>query len=317
MLNYKQLYYFWNVAKAGGVIRAAERLNVTPQTISGQLGELEKTLGTNLFRRTGRRLELTSAGTLALRHAEEIFQIGNELEALLRNRPVGGDLLFRVGVVDAVPKSMAHRLLKPALGLAEPVRLICHEDKPEALFGELALHKLDLVIADRPLPRELGVKGYNHELGRSSVTFCATPRLADLYRDNFPHSLYGAPLLMPGEGTSLRGEINHWLLKNDIQPHIVGEFDDTVLMKAFGQAGVGVFPVPAAIAEEVRHQYGVVTIGYAEEAVVRYFAISQERRLKHPAVIAVRQGAKRSLFVEEHSSKHSGRAVETDWKEER
>ncbi len=310
MLNYKQLYYFWNIAKAGGVIRAAERLNVTPQTVSGQLGELERALDTQLFRRAGRRLELTSAGELALRHAEEIFQIGGELEALLRNRPVGGDLLFRVGVVDAVPKSMAHRLLEPSLELAEPVRLICHEDKPEDLFRELAIHKLDLVIADRALPRELGVKGYNHELGRSSVVFCATRPLADRYRESFPHSLYGAPFLMPGEGTALRGEINHWLLKYDIQPHIVGEFDDTVLMKAFGAAGVGVFPVPLAIVEEVRHQYNVAIVGAADEIVVRYYAISQERRLKHPAVIAVRQAARRSLFIEPktpHSP--SGRAA--------
>ncbi len=312
MLNYKQLYYFWNVAKCGGVIRAAERLNVTPQTISGQLGELERSLDTDLFRRTGRRLELTSAGTLALRHAEEIFQIGNELEALLRQRPLGADLPFRVGVVDAVPKSMAHRLLKPALELSEPVRLICHEAKPESLFGELAIHKLDLVIADRPLPRELGVKGYNHELGRSAVAFCAAPALADRYRKNFPRSLDRAPLLMPGEGTSLRGEISHWLLKHDIHPHIVGEFDDTVLMKAFGQAGVGLFPVPAAIAAEVQHQYGVSVLGFVAEVVVRYFAISQERRLKHPAVIAVRQAARRSLFIDDASASSADRSVEAD-----
>ncbi len=302
MLNYKQLYYFWNVAKAGGVIRAADRLNLTPQTISGQLGELEKSLGTNLFRRTGKRLELTPAGALALTHAEEIFQIGNELEGLLRNRPVGGDLLFRVGVVDAVPKSIAHQLLKPALRMEEPVRLVCHEDKPEGLFAELAVHKLDLVIADRPLPRELGVKGFNHELGRSMVALCAAPAMAERYRADFPTSLRGAPLLVPGEGTSLRGAINHWFLKNQITPNIVGEFDNTALMKAFGQAGIGLFPVPAVIAEEVQHQYGVAIVGLVEEIVVRYYAISQERRLKHPAVLAVWEAARRDLFPEEFSA---------------
>lgn len=299
MLNYKQLYYFWNVVKAGGVIRAAARLNVTPQTVSGQVGELEKTLGIELFRRIGRRLEPTQAGKMALVHAEEIFQLGNELEALLRNRPVGGDLLFRVGVVDAVPKSMAHKLLKPSLELDEPIRLICHEDKPESLFGELAIHRLDLVIADRPLPRELGVKGYNHELGRSCVAFCATLSLAEIYRGDFPDSLSGAPLLLPGAGTSLRGAVNHWLLRKQIQPHIIGEFDDTALLKAFGQAGMGIFPVPAVIAGEVMEQYGVETIGYAEDAVLRYYAISHERRLKHPAVVAVSQSAKASFFPEE------------------
>jgi LysR family transcriptional regulator, transcriptional activator of nhaA len=302
VLNYKQLYYFWHVAKTGGVSRAADRLNLTPQTISGQLGELEKSLGIDLFRRTGKRLELTPAGSLTLTHAEEIFQIGNELEGMLRNRPVGGELLFRVGVVDAVPKSVAKRLLWPALNLEEPVRLICHEDKPEGLFAELAVHKLDLVIADRPLPRELGVKGFNHELGRSSVIFCAAPAMAARYRDGFPNSLRGAPLLLPGEGTSLRGTINHWLVKNQLQPHIIGEFDDTALMKAFGQSGIGVFPVPAVVAEEVQLQYGVAPIGRVEEIVVRYYAISQERRLKHPAVLAVRQAAKKNLFAEELSA---------------
>lgn len=305
MLNFKQLYYFWNVAKSGGVIRAAERLNLTPQTISGQLGELESALGTELFRRVGRRLELTAAGTLALTHADEIFQISNELETLLRNPQVGEELLFRVGVVDGVPKSVAHRLLRPALDLPEAVRLICHEDKPERLFGELAIHKLDLVIADRPLPRELGVKGYNHELGRSTVTFCAVPPLAARYQSDFPQGLSGAPFLLPGEGTSLRGALSHWLLKSQIHPHVIGEFDDTALLKAFGQAGLGIFPVPTVIAGEVAHQYGVTTLGCAEEAVVRYFAISQERRLKHPAVVAVSKAAKGGFFTQETPAKNT------------
>ena len=305
MLNYKQLYYFLAVTKFGGVIRAAERLNVTPQTISGQLGEFERSLGTDLFRRSGRRLELTQAGSLALKHAEEIFQLGNELEALLRSRPVEGALLFRVGVVDAVPKSMAHRLLRPAMKLAEPVRLICHEDKPEGLFAELAIHKLDLVIADRPLPRELGVKGFNHELGRSMVAVCAVPALADRYRGDFPLSLQGAPMLVPGEGTSLRGALNGWLLKHQLQPRIIGEFDDMALLKAFGQAGMGVLPIPAVIADEVMHQYDLDIVGYAEDAMVTYYAISHERRLKHPAVVAVSQAAKRSLFSETGQTKNS------------
>jgi len=299
LLNYKQLYYFLAIVKSGGVIRAAERLHVTPQTISGQLGEFERSLGTDLFRRTGRRLELTQAGKLALKHAEEIFQLGNELEALLRSRPVEGSLLFRVGVVDAVPKSMAHRLLRPAMDLAEPVRLICHEDKPEGLFAELAIHKLDLVIADRPLPRELGVKAFNHELGRSAVAFCAAPALAERHRSGFPLSLQGAPMLVPGEGTSLRGAINGWLQKYQLKPRIIGEFDDMALLKAFGQAGTGILPVPAVITGEVMHQYGLALVGHAEDALVTYYAISHERRLKHPAVVAVSQAARESLFSEE------------------
>lgn len=292
MLNYKQLYYFWNVAKAGSIVRAAERLHLTPQTLSGQIGELERALGTDLFRRAGRRLELTAAGQLALSHADEIFQIGNELEELLRNRSGSGELPFRVGVADVIPKSIAYRLLAPAMTLAEPVRLICHEDKLERLFAELAIHKLDLVIADRSLPSELGVKGYSHALGRCALAFYAVPELAARYREDFPRSLNAAPLLIPGGSAAVRGPLGRWFSERGIQPRIVGEFDDTALMKAFGQAGAGVFPAPEVIAGEVQHQYGVEVVGRAEEVAVRYYAISVERRLTHPAVVAVSQAAK-------------------------
>ena len=298
MLNYKQLYYFWNVAKAGSITRAAERLHLTPQTISGQISELERALGSDLFRRAGRRLELTAAGTLALSHADEIFQIGNELEESLRNRSGSSELPFRVGVADVVPKSIAYRLLAPAMTLAEPVRLICLEDKLERLFAELAIHKLDLVIADRPLPTELGVKGYSHALGRCAVVFHAAPELAARYRANFPLSLTGAPLLLPGHSAAVRGPLDRWFSERRIQPHIIGEFDDTALMKAFGQAGVGIFPAPAVTAQEVQHQYSVEMVGRAEEVVVKYYAISVERRLTHPAVLAISQAAKQDLFVD-------------------
>lgn len=302
MLNYKQLYYFWNVAKAGSIVRAAERLHLTPQTLSGQIGELERALGTDLFRRAGRRLELTAAGQLALSHADEIFQIGNELEELLRNRSGSGELPFRVGVADVIPKSIAYRLLAPAMTLAEPVRLICHEDKLERLFAELAIHKLDLVIADRSLPSELGVKGYSHALGRCALAFYTVPALAARYREDFPRSLNAAPLLIPGGSAAVRGPLGRWFSERGIQPRIVGEFDDTALMKAFGQAGAGVFPAPEVIAGEVQHQYGVEVVGRAEEVAVRYYAISVERRLTHPAVVAVSQAAKQELFAESPSS---------------
>lgn len=296
MLNYKQLYYFWNVAKAGSITRAAEHLHLTPQTISGQISELERGLGSDLFRRTGRRIELTTAGKLALSHADEIFHIGSELEQLLRNRSSSAELPFRVGVADVIPKSIAYRLLAPAMTLAEPVRLICQEDKLERLFAELAIHKLDLVIADRPLPTELGVKGYSHALGGCGLVFHAVPELAARYRADFPQSLNGAPLLLPGEGAAVRGPLGRWFSERRIQPRIVGEFDDTALMKAFGQAGVGIFPAPAVTAEEVRHQYGVEIVGHAEDVVVKYYAISVERRLTHPAVLAISQAAKQALF---------------------
>lgn len=296
MLNYKQLYYFWNVAKLGGVIRAAERLNVTPQTISGQLGELEKSLGTLLFMRTGRRLVMTQAGEFTLARAEEIFQIGHEIEMLLGGYAGREGTLFRVGVVDAVPKSMAYRLLSATLQLSEPVRLVCHDDKAERLFGELAHHQLDLVIADRALPRELGIRAYNHELGQSMIAFCAHPELAGRLAGDFPGCLQHAPLLLPSEGTSLRGAVNQWFSKHQLKPRIVAEFDDMALLKAFGHAGQGVFPVPQVMADEVVKQYGVIVIGCSDEMAVRFYAISHERRLKHPALLAVSNMAKNSLF---------------------
>jgi LysR family transcriptional activator of nhaA len=298
MLNYKQLYYFWNVAKAGSITRAAERLHLTPQTISGQLGELEHALGSDLFRRAGRRLELTVAGNLALSHADEIFQIGNELEQSLRSGVGTAELLFRVGVADVVPKSIAYRLLAPAMTLAEPVRLICHEDKLERLFAELAIHKLDLVIADRPLPSELGVKGYNHALGGCAITLFAVPELATRYRTDFPHSLDGAPFLLPGDKAAMQVPLTRWFSEHQIQPHIIGKFDDSALMKAFGKAGAGIFPAPAILADEMLDQYGAQIVGCAREVEVRYYAISIERRLTHPAVMAVSQAAKQSLFAE-------------------
>ncbi len=297
MLNYKQLYYFWSVAKAGSITRAAERLHLTPQTISGQLGEFETALGTDLFRRVGRRLELTAAGKLALSHADEIFQIGNELEQSLRSGAGSTDALFRVGVADAVPKSIAYQLLAPAIALAEPVRLICSEDKLERLFAELAIHKLDLVIADRPLPSELGVKGYNHALGQCAIAFYAVPKLAARYQASFPQSLNGAPLLMPGDNAAVQAPLARWLQERRVQPHIIGKFDDSALMKAFGKAGAGIFPAPTILAEEIKDQYGAIVIGCAPEVIARYYAISIERRLTHPAVVAVSKAAKQSLFA--------------------
>lgn len=298
MLNYKQLYYFWSVAKSGGVIHASRRLNITPQTISHQVGELEKTLETNLFRRVGKRMELTRAGEVILSRADEIFQIGNEIELLVRDSSASSGFFFRVGVVDTVPKSIAYQLLSATLNLEEPIRLICNNDKSERLFGELAIHHLDLVIANQTLPRELGVKAYNHQLGQSGVTFCASPELAAKLNGNFPDSLHNAPMLMPSEGTSLRAVVSQWFSKNQIRPNIVGEFADTALLKSFGHSGLGVFPVPSVIADEVVKQYEVKVIGFTKKETIKYFAVSHERRVKHPAVLAVTNLARTNLFQE-------------------
>lgn len=303
MLNYKQLYYFWNVAKTGSITRTAEKLHLTPQTISGQLAEFERNLGVELFRRTGKRFELTTAGKMALSHADDLFQIGNELEQLLRHGLNSSEQSFRVGIADAVPRSLAYQLLAPVISLPVPVRLICHEDKLDRLFAELAIHKLDLVIADQPLPSELGVKGYNHELGRCSVTFCAVPELSEQYGPDFPSSLNNAPMLLPGDKTSMQVLLDRWFSKCQIHPHIIGKFDDSALMKAFGKAGAGIFPVPSVMVDEVRGQYGADVLGVIPDALIRYYAISVERRITHPAVLAVSQAAKKILFTEKNTDR--------------
>lgn len=297
MLNYRQLHYFWTVAKAGGVARAAERLGLTPQTVSAQVAALEEDLGTQLLRRHGRRLELTETGRLVVSYADEIFQVGSELEELLRSRPQGRSVLFRVGVADAVPKAIAYALLTPALQLPEPVRIVCREDKLERLLAALAIHHLDMVLSDSPLPSGTEVKGYSHALGECGVRFFATPALAAGLRGPFPHNLEGAPLLLPGEDSALRAGILRWLGRLQIRPRIVGEFDDSALMKAFGSGGVGVFPAPEVIASEVMRLYGVTSIGGTDAVRERFYAISAERRLRHPAVLAISDAARQGLFA--------------------
>jgi len=297
MLNYKQLHYFWAVAKAGSIVRASERLNLTPQTLSGQIGLLEDVLGTPLFLRVGRRLELTETGRLALSYADEIFQIGNELEEVLRARPERHAIPFRVGVDDAVPKSIAYRLLTPAMELASPVRIVCREDKLVRLLVELAIQRVDLILADRPMPDEANVKGYSHKLGNCGITFFAAPRLAKMFKKKWPHVLDAAPLLIPGKDAAIRIPLMRWFDVHQLRPHIVGEFDDSALMQAFGQAGIGIFIAPSVIADEVRREHGVVVVGRTDEVTEQFYAISLERRLTHPAVVAINDTAHRELFA--------------------
>lgn len=298
MINYKHLHYFWVVAKTGGIARASERLNLTPQTISGQISLLEEALGEDLFTRVGRNLELTETGRLVLGYADEIFSLGNELEEMLSNLPNGRPLMFRVGVADVVPKSIAYRLLGPSLQLAEPVRIVCREGGIDKLLGELAVHRVDLVIADGPIPTSVNVRGFNHPLGDCSISFFATPALARKLGKGFPGNLAGAPLLLPGEMTVVRSRLVQWFDSLHIHPRIVGEFDDSALMKAFGQTGVGVFIAPTPIADEVRKQYGVVVIGETDAVREQFYAISVERKISHPAVAAITQTAREWLFRE-------------------
>lgn len=295
MINYKHLHYFWVVAKEGSISRASERLHITPQTISGQLSLLEENLGEALFNRVGRNLELTETGRLALSYADEIFSLGGELEEVVRNVPEDRPLVFKVGVADVVPKSIAYRLLAPALQLPEPVRIVCRENDIGSLLAELALHKIDLVIADSPIPPGVNVRGYNHQLGECGVSFLAVPQLADKLGKNFPDSLKGAPLLMPSNITVVQSRLLKWFDQLHIQPRIVGEFDDSALMKAFGQAGTGVFIAPTVIAAEVEKQYGVISIGQTDEVREQFYAISVERKITHPAVVAITETAREWL----------------------
>lgn len=300
-MNYKHLHYFWVVARSGSIVRASEKLHLTPQTISGQLSLLEENLNEKLFLRVGRNLELTDTGRLVLSYAEEIFSLGGELEEMLRNLPEDRPLVFKVGVADVVAKSIAYRLLAPALQLPEPVRIICREGSAESLLAELALHKVDLVIADSPISSSINVRGFNHPLGNCGITFFATPQLADKLDKNFPQNLNSMPLLVPSELTATRSHLTKWLDGQHIYPHIVGEFDDSALMKAFGRTGTGIFIAPTPIAEEVIQQYGVVAIGQTNEIRERYYAISVERKISHPAVAAITETAREWLFSNKNS----------------
>ena len=295
-LNYKHLHYFWAVAKAGGIARASEQLHLTPQTVSGQLTLFEKTLGYKLFTRVGRRMELSDSGRVLLSYADEIFTLGEELQGVIRHPMESRMPKFRVGVSDAVSKSIASRLLEPAVRLPDPPCIICREGKLAALLAELAVHRLDIVIADSPIPATVSVKGFSHLLGESDLTFFATAQLAREIKGTFPRCLDGAPMLLPGEDSAVRPRLMQWFDKIRIHPRTVGEFDDGALMKAFGQVGIGIFAAPSVIAAEVGLQHDVVAIGRTDAVTEQFYAISVERRLSHSAVLAISSSARQELF---------------------
>lgn len=297
-MNYKHLHYFWAAAKAGGVMRAGEQLHTTPQTLSGQIKLLEADLGKKLFKKRGRELELTEDGRVALGYADDIFALGGALESALRARRDSGPRVieFRVGVADSVAKSVAYRLLAPALNMDQPVRLICHEWKFAELLAELALHRLDLVIADEPLSRRVSVKAFNHVLGRSPISFFCAPNLKAHLRGAFPACLNGAPMLVPSVGTSLRVQLDAWLTRQQLHPRVVAEFDDGALMQAFGREGRGVFMAPTLLETQTAAQYGVQVVGRSDELVEEFYAISVERRISHPCVAAITNAARGALF---------------------
>lgn len=291
MINYRQLHHFWTVARAGGIVRGAERSGLAPQTLSGQIATLEAELGVSLFKRQGRGLALTDTGRVTLDYAEEIFRLGDELEEAIRSRASGRAVPFRVGIADVVPKTIAWLLLAPSMTLAEPMRIVCREGKFDALLGELAIHKLDVVLADGPLPPNMDVRGYSHKLSESTIGFFATPELAASLQGGFPRNLDGAPLLLPGSEAAVRGPLLRWLDAAAIKPRIVGEFDDSALMRAFAEAGAGIFPSATAVGEQLCAQNAMVHLGDAAGVVETYYAISVERRLTHPAVRAISAAA--------------------------
>jgi LysR family transcriptional activator of nhaA len=296
-LNLKHLRYFWTVAANGSIARASEILHLTPQTISGQLSELEQQIGTKLFTKSGRNLVLTDTGRLVFTYADEMFRLEGELRDLLDGRRIGSALVLNVGIAMVVPKLLAHRVLAPAMQIPEPILLFCHEAPLVDLLADLSVHKLDLVLADSPLSPTLSIRAYNHPLGESGISFFAVPEEAERRRPDFPKSLDGAPMLMPTGSSALRRALELWFSRSGINPVVVAEFDDRALMKAFGEAGAGVFTSPTAVEEDVVRKYGVAVIGRTDEIKERFYAISAERRIKHPAVSAITEAARTQLFA--------------------
>jgi LysR family transcriptional activator of nhaA len=296
-LNYHHLRYFWAVVREGGVTRASEKLHISQPTVSAQLRELEQALGEKLFVKTGRTLQLTEIGRVVFRYADEIFGLGQELLDTVKGRPTGRPPRLRVGIDNVVPKLIAYRLLEPALQLPEPVQIVCHEDKPERLLAELAVHALDIVLTDAPVGPGLRVRAYSHLLGECGVTIFGTEELAGAYRGHFPRGLDGAPFLLPTSGTALRRSLEEWFEAERIRPRVVGEFEDSALLNVFGEAGRGLFAAPRATEGEVRRQQRVHRVGRVDAVRERFYAISVERKLKHPAVVAISEAARAKLFA--------------------
>jgi LysR family transcriptional activator of nhaA len=296
-LNYSHLQYFWTVAREGSIAKASASLHLTPQTISGQLKLLDEAVGQPLFNRVGRRLVLSDMGRVVYEYAEEIFSVGAELASVVRGSQMTGPSNLAVGIVSSMPKLIAERIVAPALMGEEPVRVRCHEASLEQLLSELAVHKLDLVLSDQPVPDGLSLKAYNHRLGESSMWFFARRSEARRYRSRFPDSLTDAPMLLPSPHSALRRRLDDWFESHELAPRIVGEFDDSALLKAFGEAGAGIFAGPSVIAEEICRMYRMAAIGQTDEITERYYAISPERRLRHESVVLITDTARSDLFT--------------------
>ncbi len=291
-LNYHHLRYFWVVAKEGGLRKAAEKLQVSQPTISAQIAALEGVLGEKLFRRGGRALTLTEAGHRVLSYAEEIFTLGQELLDATRQQPSARALRVHIGITDSLPKFLSYEIIKPIFKLEQTVQAVCREGKAADLLGQLAAYRLDIVLSDEPAPSSLPIKVFNHLLGECGVTFCAEQKLADSLKRRFPKSLNDAPVLLPASNTALRQSLEKWFLAETIHPRVVAEFDDVALMKVAAGDGLGCFAMPSLVVEEAAARYGLKIIGRTEDCRQQFYAISAERKLMHPAVLAITSQAR-------------------------
>jgi LysR family transcriptional regulator, transcriptional activator of nhaA len=294
-LNYHHLLYFWTVAREGTIVRASKKLLLSQSTISGQIRSLERSLQTKLFERVGRNLVMTDSGKTVYRYADEIFTLGRDLCATLEGRPGARMLRLEVGVADVLPRWVVYQLLQPALQLSEPVQLICHDDKTERLLSRLVLNELDVVLTDVPASPLVKARVYNHILGECGISFLASTKLAKIYRRGFPKSLDQAPFLLPMEGTALRQSLDEWFIAEGIQPVVRCEVGDCDLFEVFAHAGTGVFAAPTILEERIRRQFAVQVVGRETSIREKYFAISTERKIKHPAVIAISEAARRQF----------------------
>jgi len=295
-LNYHHLQYFWVIAREGSMKRACEELNLSQPALSAQLRVLEDSLGEKLFDRVGRTLVLTEVGQMAYRYAQEIFSLGQEFTNVIKGRPSLRPVKLVVGIAEVVPKLVAYKLLKSVFALPEPVQIVCWEGRFDRLLGELALHSLDIVLADTAIPSTVRIQGHSHLLGESGVSLFASQKIAQKYRKNYPKSLDGAPFLLPTSNAMLRRGMDEWFSRNGITPRLVGEFEDGATMKAFAHAGKGIFPGSSVAEKEIKRQYLVQKIGVIQGVREQFYAISAERRLKHPGVLAIMDSAQKRIF---------------------
>ena len=294
-MNFRHLYYFWVVAKEGSITRAATRLGLAIQTVSTQLTQLEQSIGKSLLMPQGRSLVLTEAGRLALVYADQIFLLGEQLQEVLSEADSGRTRLT-VGISDSLPKLTAFRLLETTMHLPNPVRLVCYEDNFEALLADLALHKLDVVLTDRAVRSGTTLRVFSHMLFESGTIVVGAQSLAAAYTEGFPASLNGAPFLLPTRNNALRGRIDEWFELHNARPDVVGEFEDNALLNTFGRRGAGLFFAPAALAADLQEQFGAMLVGQVPQVREQVYAISNERKIKHPAVEAILSSVHEGVF---------------------